>query len=124
MVINLGGPPVFKLQKNGQWWLINLEGLINPDLTFYITCRECILINLKYIQCIYSIMYISYIYIMYILCIYCVHSMYILCIYCVHIMYILCIYYLYVMYMLCIWYVYELDNSNPMFIIPPSQHPA
>ena len=33
MVINLGGPPVFKLQKNGQWWLINLEGLINPDLT-------------------------------------------------------------------------------------------
>ena len=34
MFINLGGPPVFKLQKIGQWWLINLEGLINHDLTF------------------------------------------------------------------------------------------
>ena len=33
MFINLGGPPAFKLhKKNGQWWLINLEGLINPDL--------------------------------------------------------------------------------------------
>ena len=36
MFINLGGPPVFKLQKKfGQWWLINLEGLINPTLTLY-----------------------------------------------------------------------------------------
>ena len=37
MFINLVGPPVFKVPKKiGQWWLINLEGLINPDLTLYI----------------------------------------------------------------------------------------
>ena len=33
-VINLGGPPVFKLYFfGGQWWLINREGFINPQLT-------------------------------------------------------------------------------------------
>ena len=47
MFINLGGPPVFKFQKNGQCWLINLEGLINPDLTLYI-----------YYVCIYTYIYI------------------------------------------------------------------
>ena len=108
MFVNLGGPPVFELQKNGQWWLINLEGLINPDLTFYITCRECILINLKYIQCIYSIMYISYIYKS---CIYYVYIVYIVCIYYVYTVYILCIYYVYIMYMLCICYVYGMYMS-------------
>ena len=34
MFINTGGPPVFKLHFfGGQWWLINREGLTNPDLT-------------------------------------------------------------------------------------------
>ena len=35
-------------KKNGQWWLINLEGLINPDLTLYIYI---------YILCIYIYVY-------------------------------------------------------------------
>ena len=36
LFINLGGPTFFKLPKKlGQWWLINLEGLINPNLALH-----------------------------------------------------------------------------------------
>jgi hypothetical protein len=39
--INLGGPPVFKLNFFwGQWWLINREGFINTHLTLYIFILE------------------------------------------------------------------------------------
>jgi hypothetical protein len=39
VVINPGGPPVFKLQKKiGRRRLINNGVLINPDLTLYILC--------------------------------------------------------------------------------------